>query len=167
MVFSNRHVIVVDHDNKVGSKSSCIVKTFECFATAERTVADHGYNPLRSPTQVARLSQTSGKADAGRGVAYRENIRRAFLRIREPGHLIIVFRINKSIHTSCQHLMDIALMGDVVDNLIIREVKNIMHGYRHLDHAEIGADMSAMARQFGQQRIANLRGYILKFGNRE
>ena len=62
MIFSNRHVIVIDHNNEIATKLCRPVKSFQCFPATERSISDHRDHIAVFPFQVACLGKTKCQA---------------------------------------------------------------------------------------------------------
>ena len=89
-------------------------------------------------------------------MADREVVVLALLRIGVTRHLVVIRRIEERLAAARQHLVDIALVRDVVDDLVLRRVEYAVQGDRGLHHAQVRSDMSAVGAQFPQQRLADL-----------
>jgi hypothetical protein len=57
-----------------------------------------------------------------------------------------------------EHLVDVALVGDVEDELVVRGGEDPVQRDGQLDHAEVRAEVAAGFRKRGDQRVADLRG---------
>ena len=124
MIFRNGHIIVIDNNNKVGVHFAGKVQTFQCLAAAERAVTDH-----------------------------RKEIVFTFTRIGISRYIIIMFFIQIGIFSASQHLVGIALMRNVIDDLILRGIEYIMHGNGRFHHAEIRSEVTAVLAQTKQQSL--------------
>ena len=58
VVFGNRHLVVVDHNNHVRVQLGSNVETLKRLAAAQRPVANHGNHIEMLAAQVARLRQS-------------------------------------------------------------------------------------------------------------
>ena len=72
--------------------------------------------------------------------------------------------IDECLHAPGEHLVRIALVGDVEHQFVGRGVEHIVQGYCSLHHAQIGAHMAAYGRQFVNQRRAHFRGKNIQPG---
>ena len=59
VVFGDRHLVIVDDYDHIGSGLSGIIKAFICFAAGEGTVADNGDNVIISAFQIACFSDAA------------------------------------------------------------------------------------------------------------
>ena len=68
--------------------------------------------------------------------------------------LVLPHRVD-AIEPAGEHLVDVALMADVEDELVLRRVEDPMQRDRQLDHAEIRPEMAAGLREDLDQLIAH------------
>ena len=68
--------------------------------------------------------------------------------------LVLPHGVN-AIEPAGEHLVDVALVTDVEDELVLRRVENAMKRDGQLDHAEIRAEMAAGLREHFDQLIAH------------
>ena len=68
--------------------------------------------------------------------------------------LVLPHGVN-AIEPAGKHLVDVALVTDVEDELVLRRVENAMERDGQLDHAEIGSEMTAGLREHLDQLIAH------------
>ena len=62
-----------------------------------------------------------------------------------------------------QYLMHIALVADVKDQLVLRNVKNPVQGDGQFHHAQVGGEVAARMRNRLDQKRAYLAGELLEF----
>ena len=63
--------------------------------------------------------------------------------------------VSNAIAPAGEHLVDVALMADVEDELVLRRVEDAMQRDGQLDHAEIRPEMAAGLRKNVDQLIAH------------
>ena len=153
VIFRNGHIIVIDNNNKVGVHFAGKVQTFQCLAAAEGAVTDHRNDIAGSAVQIPCLCQTACKANRSGRMPYVKEIVFALLRIGIAGNVVKVFFIQIGIFSAGQHLVRIALMRNVVDDLILRGIEYIMHGNGRFHHAEIRSEVTAVLAQTKQQSL--------------
>ena len=96
-----------------------------------------------------------------------EVIGRALRRIRETGELTIVCRIGIRPLPARQHLVGIALVGDVEDEFVSRGIEDIVDGYRGLDDTEVGTEMATRDGYRFEKRLTHLLDARLELINGE
>ena len=81
VVFGNRHLVVVHHDDDARSEFRSLVKSLKRFAARERPVANDGNDVFVRFFDVACLLQSRRQTDGGGGVPHPQNCRTSdFLR---------------------------------------------------------------------------------------
>ena len=144
VVLGNGHIVVVDDDNKVRVEFACRVKTLECFAAAQRAVADNSNNVALSAREVTSLCSTAGKAYRSGGVTDLEEVVLAFVRVRISRNIVIFFGVKISVLSAREHLVWVALVRNIEDHLVLGRVENIVESDSSLDHTEVRAEVSAV-----------------------
>ena len=167
MVFGNRHLVVVDHDDKVRAQFGCPVKAFKCFTTTERPIADDGNHVARLAAQVATFGQATCQADRRGSMADDEMIVLALRGLGITRHVVVVRGLEKSFGATCQHFVGIALVGNVEDDFVLWRVKHVVYGDGGLHHAEVGTAVTTMAAHFLNEKRAYLHGEFLHFLQRK
>ena len=167
VVFGDGHLVVVDHDDEVRVQFSCVVQSLESFAAAQRTVSDDSNDIAFFAFQVTAFGQSSGQADRGGGMADDEMVVCAFRRLGVARHVVVFFRIEISLFPSGQHLVGIALVGHVEDNLVFRRVEHVMQGDGGFHHAEVRTEMAAVVAQAVQQCFAHFSAQQVEFFQRQ
>ena len=69
-------------------------------------------------------------------------------------YVIIVIRIQESLGPASQHLVNIGLVGYVIDNLILRRVEDVMEGYNHICRPHRRAKVATLSGNFCHQCLA-------------
>ena len=167
VVFGDGHLVVVDHDDEVRVQFSCVVQSLESFSAAQRTVSDDSNDIAFFAFQVTAFGQSSGQADRGGGMADDEMVVCAFRRLGVARHVVVFFRIEISLFPSGQHLVGIALVGHVEDNLVFRRVEHVMQGDGGFHHAEVRTEMAAVVAQAVQQCFAHFSAQQVEFFQRQ
>ena len=68
--------------------------------------------------------------------------------------LVLAHRVD-AIAPAGKHLVDVALVADVEDELVLRRVEDAMQRDRQFDHAEVRAEMAAGLRKNADQLVAH------------
>ena len=79
----------------------------------------------------------------------------AFLGVREPGHRAEQPFVHIGRRTPGEHLVHVALVGDVEDDFVERRIEHAVQGHSRLHHAEVRADMPAVQFAVPHQRRAD------------
>ena len=161
MVLRDGLVVVVEHDDEVRAHLADDVQPLQCLAAGHRAVADEGDDVFSAPRQIPRLCKPRGKADRGRCVPDVEEVMRTFLGIRIARHLIVFVLVDICLHAPCQHLVRVALVRHVVDDLVRGRVKDRVQGDDRLDDAEVRAEVSAVYARALKKCVAHLLGECL------
>ena len=82
----------------------------------------------------------------------------AFLGIAVTRNIVKMLLIEISVLSACEHLMAVALVGNIVNYLINGRVENIVKGYRSFDHTEIRSEMSAVLAESEKERLSHFCG---------
>ena len=86
-----------------------------------------------------------------------KEIVRALLRIRVGRDIVVVCGVRISLPPPGQHLVRIGLVGDVVDDFILRRRKNRVERYGRLDKTEIRPHMSHVPTRADDECLPHLR----------
>ena len=138
----NRHLIVVEYDDEIGSHLCNVIEAFKCLAARQGAVSEKCDHILRSALKVAGLGKARRKRHGGRGVADAEAVMRALAMIGETD-VLTVGSFLEEFSSSGQRLVGIALVRNVEDNLVLRRVKHIVERNLRFHGAEVRAEMAA------------------------
>ena len=155
VVFGDGHLVVVDHDDEVRAQFRRPVEAFEGFAAAERPVADDGNHVSSSPCQVASLGESAGKADGGGGVSDDEVVVSAFRGLAVSRDVVVVSGIKERLCPSRKHLVGIALVRNVEDNLVLGRLEHVVHGDGGFHHAQVRSAVTAVAAHLTDEQRAH------------
>ena len=156
MILGNRHLVVVHQNEKLPLKFARGVEPLECLAAGERAVADDSNHLLRSAEQLPGLRHAERKIDRDRGVPEFKEVVRALLRIRVGRDIVVVRGVRVSLPPPGQHFVRIGLVGDVVDDFILRRGKNRVERYGRLNEPEIRPHMSHMPTRADDECLPHL-----------
>jgi len=87
-----------------------------------------------------------------------EEVMRTFLGIRIARHLVVFVLVDVCLHAPRQHLVRVALVRHVVDNLVRGRVKDRMQRDDRLDDAEVRAEVSAVHARTFEECVAHFLG---------
>ena len=154
-VFCDRPLVVVEHDDEALGLRFDVVQRFVADAAGERGIARDYDDVLVAAAQIApdRHAERGGKRRAG--VARAVAIVLAFgAQEKAVQPLVLPHRV-KAIEAAGKHLVDVALMADVEDELVLRRVEDAMQRDGQFDHAEIRSEMAAGLGEDVDQLIAH------------
>ena len=138
MVLGYAHLVVVDDDDDVGAQFGGGVESFESLAARERAVADDGDDILFAAKDVAAFLQSCSQGDGGGGVANLKVVIHGALQWRGISRdAVHAVHIEETVLAPGEHLVGIALVGDIEDNLVLGSVEDIMQGHRSLGEPEV------------------------------
>ena len=139
-----------------------VVEPLERDGAAQRPVSDDGDHIARAACAVKPAHEVAGFREPARqrnrssGVTEHEHVMLAFLGVREPGHRAEQPFVHIGRRTPGEHLVHVALVGDVEDDFVKRRIEHAVQGHGRLHHAEIRSDMPAVQLAVAHQRRANL-----------
>ena len=79
----------------------------------------------------------------------------ALMRIGIAGNIVEMFLIEICVFSAGQHLVGIALVGNVKNDLILRGIKHIVQCDGRLHHAEVRPEVTAVLAQTEHQSLAH------------
>ena len=71
--------------------------------------------------------------------------------------------MEEAVGTPREHLVGIALMTDIEDDLVLGGVEDIVEGNRRLHEAEVRAYMTTMVTHTVEDSLTDLTGYVVQF----
>ena len=155
VIFRNGHFVVVHHNYKRRCLLGNVVESLVRFASRKGTVAYHGNHAVCLPQQISRFGKTAGKGKGCGCVPHREKVVNAFLGVGETVDVIVAFGEKKSVFSARQHLVHVALMGNVKHDFVHGRIENIVQRHGEFHHSQIGTYVSAVIAEFGEQHIAH------------
>ncbi len=145
------HSIVVEHDEELSVQRARVVEALHRHAVHDRRVSDDRHHAPservvgRPSLAVERIA--ARHADGGRDgracVAYGEEVVRALAGLREPCHAAALAKLWQQVHAASEHLVRIALVTDIEEQPVVREVEDVVHRDGQLDDPEVGGEMAA------------------------
>jgi len=85
-----------------------------------------------------------------------ESIVVAFERINETAQTLVLTQAVELVTPAGKHLVNIALVTDIPENLIGRRLENVMDSERDFDDAKIGSEVPACLTEIANNLLANL-----------
>ena len=156
VILGNGHIVVIDHDNEVSMQLCRKIQRLQRLSAREGAISNHRNHIPALSLQIPSLGHTAGKADRSRGMTHSEKVMFTLIGVAVTGHIVVVFRIEVGILAASQHLMGIALVRHIKNDLILWGIKHIMQGNGGFHHAEIRAKVAAVSAGAQQQRLAHL-----------
>ena len=154
-VLGDRPLVVVEDDDEALGLRPNVVQRLVADAAGEGGIARDDDDVLVPASQVAPDGHAEGGGQGGAGVARAVAIVLAFGAEEEAVQaLVLAHRVN-ALAPAGEHLVDVALVADVEDELVLRRVENAMQRDGQLDHAEVRPEMAAGLREHLDQFIAH------------
>ena len=154
-------LVVVEHDHQARGRGPGVVQRLEGHAAGEGGVADHGHHVARLAEPVARVGEADRGGERGAGVAGAEGVVRALVAVEEAAQAARLADAAEVLAAAAgEELVHVALVGDVEDELVARGLEDAVEGEGQLDHAEVGADVPAVAGRDLDEARADLGGEL-------
>ncbi len=133
----NRHMIVIEHHNQAVPASARVVKRFIDHPAGERTISHDRNHMVPVPCQGFCLRKSIRRRNRCTCMSPDECVILAFARTRESRNAAFLADFREILQPTGQELMGIALMANIPDNLILRQVKNSMQSDCKLHRPQI------------------------------
>lgn len=164
----NRHVVVVQHDEKAQVVASRqVVHRLESDAGAQRAVADHRHAMPRFAVDPGGMRHAEHDGDRCAGVRGAERVVRRFAAARKTGNAAALPQCLHRLAPTGQDLVRIGLVPDVPDDAIARRIEYVVQRDGQFDGTEIGGKMPAGGGDVVQHEIAQLGREIRQLCARE
>ena len=158
-------VVIQDDDHPLGPGH--VVQRLIADAVGKRRIAGQRNDVLIAAAHVARDSHSQSGAESGSGVACAKAVMLALSAEHKAVQSTGLTDGVKALLASGEQLVDVTLVADVEDEAVFRGIEDIVHGDGQLDHAQVGADMSAGLGYTEDQPLTNLLGEPLQLDNAE
>ena len=140
--------VVVEDDDGPAAGVAEVVEALERHAAGHRAVADHGDDPpVVDALQLERLGQAVGVAEDGRGVAVLDPVVLGLGPARVARQAAGLAQVVELVAPAGDDLVDVGLVAGVPQDDVAGRVEHPVHGERELDHAEVGAEVTAVGRR--------------------
>ena len=156
-VFRDRHIVVVQHDQKVRGKRAGVIQCFECHARGQGAVADDGNDPAILAALRRRDGHTQRRADRGAGVTDAESVVLALAARREGREPGVLFDGVQLLAPACQDLVRIGLMPYIPNQPVVGGIEHIMQRNCKFYSAQSGGEMAAAGGNALDQKLAQFR----------
>ena len=167
-VAGDRPLVVVEDDDEAFGGVGDVVERLHAHAAGEGGVAAEGDDVFGGAEQVARGGQPEGGRQRGARMAGAEGIVGALGAVEEAGEPVALADAAEAVAVAAgEQLVDVALVGDVEDELVARCIENAVQGDRELDHAEVGPEVPAVVRGDLDEFLADLLGEAVELVDRQ
>ena len=153
-VFRDRHLVVVENDQKRDPVAARVVQRFVGESSGHRAVADQSDRHAGFAVCAHGARKPERRGDRRAGMARIERVVNAFAVLRETGEPAFLPKRIERILAARQDLVHVRLMSDVKNELVRRTVEHVVHGDDQLDRAETGRKMTARFRYVLDQKRA-------------
>ena len=159
------HFILVDDDDKTQSGTH-VVECLVDHAACKGTVTHDCHRPGIRAHHPIRLRKAQRRRQ-GRGTVPRaEAVILALRAFGEAGYPAPLTQCLHPLVAPRQHLVDVALVSDIENEVVARAVEHPVHRHGQLHHAEIGGEVPPGSgngtQQFAADFPAQLRHFVLR-----
>jgi len=142
-VGSDGHFVVVQDDDEVATRCTCVVESLVREAARQRSVSEHGDDTEAFLVEIARGCHSEPCGNRSRSVAGAESVVVAFAALEESGKtLLLPKRLHPRI-ASRQKLVRIPLVPHVPNQLIARSIEGCMQRNGQLNDTQSSANVPA------------------------
>ena len=136
--------VVIEDDDHAVLEITGTVHGLEGHTTRDGTIADDGNVVVLALVEHGLTDRHAlSGGDTGGGMAGTEGIVFGFLALAETGNATELTELFESVASPGQHLVRVALMTDVPDDVVVGHVKDVVQGDGQLDDAEGRTEMAA------------------------
>ena len=108
---------------------------------------------------IAGVGETDGGGERRAGMARAEDVVQALLAIQEAAQAAgRANAVEVGAIAASEEFVNVALVGHVEDELVLRRAEDAVERDRKLDHAEIRTDVPAVLRRHGDEAFADVLG---------
>ena len=155
-VLGYRHVVIVQHDQKIGRQGAGVIQRFEGHAGRQRTIADNGHDAAILAALRSRDGHSQSRADRGAGVTDAESVVFALAAGGERRQPCVLLDGMQLLPPAGQHFVRISLVANIPDQAVIGGVEHVMKGNRELYGAQSCGKMPAAGGDALNQKLAQL-----------
>ena len=135
-------VVVIQENEDVGFGTTGVVQAFKREPAGHGAVADQGYHLFLASLQAGGFGQTQGGRNGCRRVAGAKGVVRTLIHFGEAADAFAGAVGLERFAPAGQDLVCISLMPHVKDQLVLRRVIYIVHGYDELHCAQARTQMA-------------------------
>ena len=146
-VFVDRPFVVVEDDDEALRGAGHVVESFKGRTAGECGVAGNGDDMLIPTLLVAACGETEGGGKGGSRVAGTVAIVLGFGAEKEAIEAVLRADGLDLVPPAGEHFVDVALVGDVEEELVFRRIKDPVEGDGELYDPEVRAEVSAGLRE--------------------
>ena len=158
------HLIVVQHDDHFGFAVPRVVERFIAHSAGQCAVPDDGDHLIFFFPVIPGAGHAERGRNRGACVTRLKTVVFALAPFRKTGDAAVGTQRGKTVIPSGDHLVYIALMSDVKNDLVFRHMKDPVERECKLHNAEIGRKMTAVFGNGGNQFTADFSGKLLQLG---
>ena len=89
-------------------------------------------------------------------MACNKGIAGAFLRVGEAGQAVFLAQLSKAVAAAGKQFVGIALVADVEQNFILRQIQGTVQSYGKLHHTQVGGQVPTCCGNALDQKLADL-----------
>ena len=157
-IFGNRPFVVVENDDEALGGRGDIVQGFKTHAAGEGGISRHADDMLVGADLVASGGHAKRGGEGGSGMACPIGIVLTLAAKKKSVESLVLSDRRKSVESSGQELVDIALVADIENELVFRCVEHPVQCNREFDHTEIRPQMAAGLGKNANQFLADFLG---------
>ena len=162
VVFGNGHFVIVHHNDKIRRIFASVIKTFKRFATAQGTVTNYSNHIARFTQHIASSRKPKRKTHRSRGMSHHKEVVLAFGRFAIARHIAVMRFFQERLGAAREHLVAVALVAHVIDNLVPRRIENVVERNRPFDKAEVRRHVTATLRKLFKECCAHFGGKLFE-----
>ena len=166
-VLVDRPLVVVEHDDELLGGLRDVVESFQSRAAGEGGIAGDGDHVGVVVREVACGGHAEGGGEGGAGVTGTVAVVLGLGAQKEAVEAFVSPDRMDLRGAAGEHLVDVALVGDVEDEVVLRCGEHAVEGNGQLDDAEVRPQVAAGTRKRSDQRVADLFGKLEQIGLRQ
>ena len=139
----DRHLVVVEDDDKAGVHRPRVVQALVRHAAGERAVADDRDDPIPPALQIAGDGKPECRRDRGGCMRGAEGVVLALRALGEAGQPASLTEAADPRAPAGQDLVRIALMPDIPDEDVFGGIEQVVQGHRQLDDPNPRSEVTA------------------------
>ena len=153
-VFRDRHLVVVQDADQVVQLAD-VVHALVDHAARKGAVAHDDDHFARLAFEFFGTGNADGGGQRRAAVTCNEGITGAFLRVGEAGQAVFLAQLGKASHAAGEQFMSIALVANVKQNFILRQVQGAVQSHRKLYHTQVGGQVPPCCGNTLDQKLTN------------